>query len=215
VKACPNGALKEAGFWMDAEEITNQIDRYSVFYKNSDNGGVTISGGDPMFQPKFSLEVLEACEKRGIHTAIETSAFAPEDVFTGLIRHVRLLLADIKHMDPVKHKEGTGVSNELILKNLRNWLEMESRPRCVIRIPLIPGFNDDEENISETCRFVKEIGLEQIDLLPFNILPTSKYSEMGKNWEFTGVESQSGEKLAQLSAVVTSCGLKTTIGGLW
>ncbi len=215
VEACPNGALKKAGFWMSAEEITDQIERYKVFYKNSDNGGVTISGGDSIFQPDFSLAVLEACEKRGIHTAIETSAYAPEDVFMKILQHVRLLLADIKHMDTVKHKEGTGVSNELILKNLRNWSKMENRPECVIRIPLIPGFNDDEKNISESCEFVKEIGLKQIDLLPFNILPSNKYSELGKKWVFEGVDSQTDEKLEQLSSIVSSYGLKTTIGGLW
>ena len=215
VKACPSGALKEAGYWTDSEIITNQIEKYKIFYKNSDNGGVTISGGDPVFQPNFSLKVLEACEKRGIHTAIETSAFAPEDVFMNLIRHVRLLLADIKHMDPVKHKEGTGVSNELILRNLRNWSIMKDRPECVIRIPLIPNFNDDEDNISKTCKFVKEIGLNHIDLLPFNMLPTSKYKELGVKWEYEGVDSQSKEKLEKLSSIVSSYGIETTTGGLW
>lgn len=215
IKVCPNGALKVAGFWTDAEKITNQIEKYKVFYKNSDNGGVTISGGDPIFQSEFSLKVLEACEKRGIHTAVETSAFGPEDVFMEIIRHTRLLLIDIKHMDSVKHKEGTGVCNELILKNLRNWSQMVNRPECVIRIPLIPDFNDDEKNISETCSFVKEIGLKQIDLLPFNILPTSKYRELGKEWEYTGVSSQTSDKLEKLSSIVNSFGLKTTVGGLW
>ena len=215
VGICPNNALKKVGFQMEAEEVANLIERYKVFYQSSDNGGVTISGGDPLFQPEFTLEVLEACEKRGIHTAIETSAFAPEDVFMSVLRHIHLLLADIKHMDPVKHKEGTGVSNELILRNFRNWSKMENRPKCVLRIPLIPGFNDDEKNIRETCEFVKEVGIEQIDLLPFNILADSKYREMGIHWVYSGAESQSKEKLGQLSEIVTSYGLNTTIGGLW
>ena len=215
VDRCPNKALKKIGFRMTAEEISNLIERYKVFYKNSDNGGVTISGGDPVFQAEFAVEVLKACHAKGIHTAIETSAYAPEHVFLSLVENVDLLLADIKHMDPEKHKEGTGVSNEPILRNFRSWSKMENRPPCVIRVPLIPGFNDDEENIKRTCEFVKEVGLEQIDLLPFNILPDSKYRELGIEWVFTGVDSQDKEHLAKLSEIVASYGLKNTVGGLW
>lgn len=215
VKACPSGALKQAGYWSDSVIVTDQIEQYKVFYTHSDNGGVTLSGGDPAFQPAFTLEILEACEKRGIHTAIETSCFAREDVFINLIRHVKLLLADIKHMDSTKHKEGTGVSNDLILKNLRNFSKLENRPECVIRIPLIPDFNDDEENIVNTCRFVKEIGLSRIDLLPFNILPVSKYKELGIKWAYEGLESQPKAKLENLSSIVSSYGINNTIGGLW
>ena len=215
VDACRSNAMKKVGFTLTAEEAADLIERYKVFYKNSDNGGVTISGGDPVFQSDFALEVLKACRARGIHTAIETSAYAPENVFLKLASNVDLLLADIKHMDPEKHKKGTGVSNEPILRNFRSWSKMENRPPCVVRIPLIPGFNDDEENVTKTCEFLKEVGVDHVDLLPFNFLADSKYRELGIAWTYSGTESQDKEHLAKLTAIVDSFGFRNTVGGLW
>lgn len=214
-QVCQVGALKEVGQWMSAESLVKQIEKYKVFYATSDNGGITLSGGDPLFQPEFSMEVLKRCRELGIHTAMETAAHVKEDVFLKSLQYVNLLLVDIKHTDDAKHKSGTGVGNKLVLHNLRLLSKMENRPDCVIRIPLIPGYNDDEDNVRKTCEFVKSIGLEQIDLLPFNFMASSKFKEMGVDWEYEKCESQTEEKLTLLSSIVTSFGLKVTIGGLW
>lgn len=212
---CQTGALKEVGQWMSSESLVRQIEKYKVFYDNSDNGGITLSGGEPLFQLEFSMEVLQRCMELGIHTAIETSAYSCEEAFIKSFQHVRLLLIDIKHMDEWKHISGTGVSNAIILNNLKAWAKTKNRPDCVIRIPLIPDYNDDEANVRETCKFVKTIGVQQVDLLPFNIMASSKYKEIGIHWEYQSKDIQTYGKLEALSSIVTSYGLAVTIGGLW
>ncbi|MEW6267287.1 MAG: glycyl-radical enzyme activating protein [Thermodesulfobacteriota bacterium] len=215
IEVCNTGALKEVGQRLSVDSLIQHIEKYRVFYDNSDNGGITLSGGDPLFQPEFSMEVFKRCTDIGIHTAMETSAFVREDIFVKSLQYLRLLLVDIKHMDDNQHRSGVGVSNQVILNNLRLYAKYKCKPNCVIRIPLIPGYNDDEDNIIKSCEFVRSIGVRQIDLLPFNIMAAGKYRELGINWQYTGKESQPLELLNRLSAIVASFGLQVTIGGLW
>jgi len=214
-EVCAPQALKIVGTEVTVDSLVEKIESYNVFYKTSDQGGITISGGDPMFQPEFSLELLRECRKRGIHCAIETSAYGKPEVFMELVENLDLLLCDIKHMDEQKHIEGTGVSNKPILENLTRYSKMENKPDCVIRVPLVPGFNDDEKNIRETCRFIKSLNIRQVDLLPFNIMASNKYKEMGQEWSHLGDERQTDEKVEELAAIAREEGLAVTIGGLW
>ena len=216
VEVCPKLALKKVGTWMTSEEIMKILLKYKPFYDSSDKGGITLSGGDPLFQPEFSAELLKECREKGLHTAIETSGYIDYNIFRKITEHLDLLLYDIKHMDDEAHKRGTGVSNKIILENLRKTREEREDLECVIRIPLIPDYNDDTENVKNTAMFLKSIGINQLDLLPFNVFPSGKYREIGKGeWKFKDAKRQSDSKLSKLEQIVKDCGLKTTIGGLW
>lgn len=215
VKVCPSGALRMVGTEITVKQLVKQIESYKMFYDVSDKGGVTISGGDPLFQPEFTIEVLKECRLRGIHTAIETAAYANEEDFLNVLKYVDLLLCDIKHMDNDMHIRGTGVSNQVIHKNLLCWSQQKEKPDCVIRLPLVPQFNDSNKNVLETCDFVKKLGIRQLDLLPFNYMASNKYNEMGIKWECAGINKQAEKKLNELASLVRSAGLDVTVGGLW
>jgi len=216
VELCPPSALIKIGKWMSVEKVLNKIKSYSAFFAASSNGGVTLSGGDPLYQWKFSSELIKAFYEHGIHVAIETSGYAKYSIFKKIIDHIDLLLYDIKHMNSEKHKISTGVPNDIILNNLRKIRQEKKDLECVIRIPLIPGFNDDEENVAKTAEFVNDLGIKQIDLLPFNELPGAKYRKIGKGeWECIDLKRQPEDQLNKLTKLVKGIGLKVTIGGLW
>lgn len=214
--ACPTTALLRIGEWMSVKEVLNKIRSYSAFFEASKDGGVTLSGGDPLYQWEFSYELIKAFRKNHIHVAIETAGYANYTILKKVVDNIDLLLYDIKHMDSQQHKAGTGVPNEIILSNLKRITTEKKNLHCVIRIPLIPGFNDDEENILKTAEFIKSLGIKQIDLLPFNELPSAKYREMGGGeWVCLKFKRQTEKKLEKLEKLVKSKGLRVTIGGLW
>ena len=216
VEVCPTTALLRVGECMSVNKVFQKVKSYSAFFAASNNGGVTLSGGDPLCQWEYSCELIKAFRKNNIHVAIETAGYASYEIFKKVTENIDLLLFDIKHMDPERHKEGTGVSNDVILSNLKKIRQDRKDLKCVIRIPLIPGFNDDEENVSKTAEFVNLLRIEQIDLLPFNEMPGVKYKEIGKGeWECSKMKRQSDEKLNKLAELVKEKGLKMTIGGLW
>ncbi|UCG67029.1 MAG: glycyl-radical enzyme activating protein [Deltaproteobacteria bacterium] len=214
VKTCPSGALSQVGATIAVEEIVKKLLSYKPFYDSSEKGGITLSGGEPTFQPEFALELLKECKEHGIHTAMETCGYTNFETLKWLVQFLDLLLYDLKHMDGRLHKEATGVSNELILENLKK-LSAIPQIECVIRIPLIPGFNDDEENVRQTAEFVEGLNIKKLDLLPFNELPSGKYRTLGIDWVYKQVKRQDEMKLLQLKEIVEGCGLEATIGGLW
>jgi len=166
---------------------------------------VTITGGEPLYQAEFTAEVLRLCRTRGIHTAIESSLFAKYDDLRKVAEHCSLILCDVKHMDSEKHREGTGASNELILENLKR-LNQDFNNDIVVRVPLIPGYNDDEDNINKTLEFLCALKrVKGVDLLPFNVFPTIK-----------GVETQPDEHIEKLREIADSYkSLRCSVGGLW
>jgi len=145
------------------EDILKKILSYKPFYDSSEKGGITISGGEPTFQPGFALELLKKCKEHGIHTAMETCGYAKFETLNSLVPYLDLLLYDLKHMDSKRHAKATGVPNELILENLKKLSAIPGL-ECVIRIPLIPGFNDDEENVKLTAEFVAGLNIKKLDL---------------------------------------------------
>lgn len=216
VEACPEGAYDVVGYEITPEELTKKLIRYKHFYDSS-GGGITITGGDPLFVPEFSAELLELCQKEGVHTCIETALFANYKVVLNVVKHCNLILADLKHMDPDKHKEGTGASNKIILENFKK-LNKDYNGEIYARIPLIPGFNDDEDNVAETARFLEPLEkVKGLDLLPFNVLPASKYEAVGMSWEYTNAKRQSNEHLSKLKKIVDSYNKRFVcrIGGMW
>lgn len=181
VDVCPSMALEMVGNWLTVEQLMNILKKDWVYYKNS-GGGVTFSGGEPTAQAGFLAACLKRCKELEIHTAVDTCGFAEWAVFEEILPYVDLFLYDIKHMDSTKHKRFTGVGNELILKNLK---KVSQHGKSIwIRIPLIPGYTDSEENLRQTGEFVRELkGVERVSLLPYNTAAGARYSYIGRKYE--------------------------------
>lgn len=214
IEVCPSKALSQVGSLMSVDDIIAAILSYKPFFDASDRGGVTLSGGEPTFQPEFALKLLKTCKEHEIHTAMETCGYAKYDTLRALVSHLDLLLYDVKHMDRVIHEKYTGVSNERILENLMRIVS-ENDIECVVRVALIHGFNDTKRNVGETARFVSSLGIKRLDLLPFNQLPSGKYRMLGLDWEYKSVKRQEDDVLQRLKGVAERQGLEVTIGGLW
>jgi pyruvate formate lyase activating enzyme len=165
------------GNWRTSGEVFDLIERDRIFYDESD-GGATFSGGEPVMQPEFLYEILSMCRKAGIHTAIDTSGHAPAETFR-VVWKADLLLFDVKSADPVKHEQWTGKGNELILKNLRSL--SRSGPPLIIRIPLIPGFNCEEKELTAIRNLLMPMKarIMRVDILPFHNLGRRKYTDTG------------------------------------
>jgi pyruvate formate lyase activating enzyme len=211
VEACPGQARELAGKLMTPEELFEEVDKDSPFYRRS-NGGATVGGGEPTLQYEFVKEFLKLCKKRYVHTVMETCGFVKWEHFEGLLEYLDLVYMDIKHMDPGVHKEITGVSNDIILENARRASAL--RP-MIIRIPVVPGLNDAEENISATARFAAELGenLKRIDLLPYHKFGTQTYGRLGKTYTLEDVEPPDDARMQALKNIVESCGVAAQIGG--
>lgn len=215
IDTCLGTALRRVGEWMSVEQVMQKIARYKPFFDHSDRGGVTLSGGEPTFQPEFALRLLKSCREMGIHTVMETCGYTNYETLKRIAQNVDLLIYDIKHMDEASHIAGTGVSNSLILENLERLCK-EVNTEIVVHIPLITGFDDDDENIIKTAEFVSSLKkIKHVDLLPFNELPSGKYKAMGLDWEYAETRRQSPEQLTRLQDIVQSYGLEVNIGGLW
>jgi pyruvate formate lyase activating enzyme len=177
---CPSGALKIIGEEMEAEAILTLIKKDGAFYRRS-GGGVTLSGGEPLFQPDFAIQLLRACHNLNINSAIETCGLAAQNIFEQTLPFTDLFLYDIKNLEPLKHQRLTGASNKLILSNLR-WLRKKTA-HVILRLPLIPGFNMDKENLQSVSRLVNDLGIEEVNLMPFHQMGKDKYSHLGRDYQ--------------------------------
>ena len=178
INACPLRLRKICGTEYEAKELAKELLRGKEILEKS-NGGITISGGEPMAQPEFLLELIR--ELKPVHVAIETSGYAPEEVFKRVVDSVDLVLMDIKHTDTEIHKQVTGVDNALILRNLA--FLCESGKKFYIRIPLIPGINDTRENMEKTAELLKNAkALERVEFLPYHKTAGAKYAMVGKEY---------------------------------
>ncbi len=205
---CPTGALAATGKWMSVEEVMEEAAADDLFYQNS-GGGITLSGGDPLQQWEFAVELLKDCKRRGFHTAIETSGFAEWGILEELLEYTDLVLYDVKHMDPARHREGTGKTNELILENAR---KAAARRRLWVRVPLVPGYNDSEENLRETARFAKEIGAARVSILPYHAWGVSKFEKLGRTFTMGDVTAPASEQVEHARQIVQAAGVPTLVG---
>ncbi len=166
IAECPVAAREIIGEQVSASDIMAEIRKDVIFYDES-GGGATFSGGEPLMQPEFLLALLNQCRAEDIHTAIDTTCHARSDLVRRVADVANLFLCDLKHMDSDKHERYTGVPNELILDNIR-MLAKDGR-RMRIRVPIVPGFNDDADNIERTARFARSLRtVRRIDILPYN-----------------------------------------------
>lgn len=205
VKACPVQALELVGQQMSVEEVMSEVERDSVFYKNS-GGGVTLSGGEPLMQAEFSLSLLEACKERNFHTVVDTCGFVAWEVFERIAPFVDMFLYDVKEMDSRRHRKLTGQPNELILENLRKLVE---RGKSVtVRVPVIPKVNDSEEGFESLARFLAGLGgAVSIEILNYNTLGRAKYERIGKSCPTARLEPVEEGKIARLREILSSHGL--------
>ncbi len=211
VDACPNQALKLVGDQKTVEQLFQEIMKDRNFYRRSD-GGVTIGGGEPTMQQEFVTALLKMCKKTYTHTAMETCGYVIWEQLEKILEHIDLLYFDIKHMDSRIHKEITGVSNEIILENARKASKMLP---IIIRIPLIPGLNDSEDNLVGTAKFAAGLGenLLRIELLPYHKFGTGIYEQLGREYKLKHIEPPSEEHMNKLKKVIESYGVKVQIGG--
>lgn len=210
-EVCLYGARTMLGKRMTIAEVLAEIEQDRPFYNRS-GGGVTIGGGEPLAQFEFSLELLKRCQARFLHTAIETCGQVPWRHLKETSKYLNLMYYDIKHMDPVRHKELTGVSNELILRNAKMVLSGKVNCEVIIRMEVVPGCNDSEKDIAAMARFVAESGGKMMELLPYHALGSSKYRQLGMEYELTQVKPPTEEHMQRLRKTVESFGLKEMTG---
>ncbi|WP_298068140.1 glycyl-radical enzyme activating protein [uncultured Mailhella sp.] len=186
---CHAGALKIFGKYITVEEALREVEKDAVFYQRS-SGGLTVSGGEPCFQPEFLLALLSEAERRYLDTAMETCGQAPYEVLRGAAAHLNTLIFDIKHTDASLHKAYTGVENSLILENIKKLCaEFRDLP-ILLRTPVIPGFNDSEDAIRELCAFVAALPGKNIsyELLAYHRLGTQKYQQLGRDYRMGDIK---------------------------
>lgn len=182
VKECPTGAVKGFGKWQSVDSVMKIIEADRIYYQKS-GGGVTISGGDPLVQWEFTQELLRRCKQKRIHTCVESELCCKRQIIDEILPYTDLLISDIKHIDSDTHKKYTGAGNELILENIK-YVVGANIP-VVLRIPIVPGYNDEEANIRGTAEFIKnELNnrIVQLQLLPFKPMGEDKYHSLGKEY---------------------------------
>lgn len=208
---CPALAHQATGWQTDAEAVMAEIKKDLPFYDTS-GGGVTFSGGEPLLQPAFLLELLRACGNLQIHRTVDTTGFAPTGVLLEVARHTELFLYDLKHMASSVHKAYTGVGNELILDNLAA-LCRAGRP-VRVRIPLVAGVNDDETNIRRTAAFLAALpGIEGVDLLPYHSIGRGKYRKLAMDYSGADLMAPDQEHIKRLVEILNGSGFDVRIGG--
>jgi len=207
VDACPYSAFLKVGREVTIDEVMEEVEKDSQFYGS--DGGLTVSGGEPLYQPGFTIALLKKSKEKGISTVLDTSGYVKREVVEEALKYIDLVLLDIKHMNPEKHKEGTGVSNQIILDNARLISKM-----CNVRIsmPLIPGYNNSEENLVQTAKLAISIGAEWVDILPLHSLGASKYAYLGLKPMYDVFGQITKEELRKAKETFYYYGLKTTIG---
>ena len=210
VEACFYDALSLYGKNMTVEEVFQLVMEDRNFYSYS-GGGVTISGGEPLLQADFCTELFRALQAENIHTAIDTSGSVGWKAIASVLPYTKLFLYDLKQMDETLHKTYTGQSNERILENLRRLSEVGAS--IEIRIPLIPRFNDDKENVDAIGRFLNGLsGIVLVRVLPYHSLARSKYESIGKCDTMPYVPSPDDEKLEQVVSQLKAYGLNALSG---
>lgn len=203
---CPSGALAIKGQWIRASEIVARAERLKPFFDHS-GGGITLTGGEVTVQVEFAVAVLAGCQSRGIHTAIETCGACSWSRLEQLLEHTDLILYDLKLIDEIQHRRWTGASNRQVLDNARRL----ARKEVQVRVPLIPGVTDTQENLRDIFGFMQEARLNRVALLPYNPSAGAKYEWLDRPYTITG-EPQSDQRLAELVNLAQQAGLESTVG---
>lgn len=208
---CYNEAREYVGQKIGTMELFKEIQKDEIFYEES-GGGVTFSGGEPLLQVDFLNEVLDICNRKNIHTALDTSGYTKWENIEKIVDKVDLFLYDFKLMDDEKHKKYIGVSNKLILENLKKLSLLGKR--IFVRMPIIAGINDDNDHIDESIKFIKTLNnMEQVNLIPYHSMGMDKYKRLNMDYKLSGREKPADEKMEELKEKFEKEGIKVKIGG--
>jgi pyruvate formate lyase activating enzyme len=208
---CPTKATELVGTKVSVSDLMLEIEKDVIFYDQS-GGGVTISGGEPLLQINFLEALLTACHNMGIHTIVDTSGYIPFKYLHRIQPFTDIFLYDVKFIDPTIHQKCTGVSNKLILDNLKKLTKTGSK--VIPRIPIIPGINDSEENLLSTGRLLESLGsIQEVNILPYHNAAINKYIRMGNNYPLIELETPSNERMVEIARNLEIFNLKVKIGG--
>jgi pyruvate formate lyase activating enzyme len=211
VDACPTGARTLLGQEWTVEEVMNAVVRDRLFYESS-GGGLTVSGGEPLLQFDFLQALLAAAKAEEIHTALDTCGFAPEGRLLELLPLVDLFLYDLKAINEEQHLRLTGVSNRLILDNLRRLADLQAQ--LWLRIPIVPGVNDDPAELELLAQFAASLGrVRQVNLLPYHTTGIGKVHRLHQVYALDHVVPPSPERMLELAGIFIAQGLNAKIGG--
>ena len=189
---------------MTPEEVMKEILKVKGFIRS---GGVTVSGGEPLLQPEFLIELFKLCKENGIHTALDTSGYIFNEKAKKVLENVDMVLLDIKHINPMKYKILTSVSLDHTLK-FAEYLSSINK-HVWVRYVLVPGYSDDEEDLHEWAKFVLQFGnIERVDILPFHQMGTYKWEKLGKEYKLKDVETPTREEVEKAEGIFKSYGLK-------
>lgn len=208
---CPVNARKIEGKIYTVEELYKIVAKDFVFFKTS-GGGITISGGEPYLQPGFLLDFLKKCKNEGLNTAIETCGFVEWSIMKKSLKYLDLILYDIKLIDEKKHKNFTGASNKLIFNNLEQLIFSDYK--VIVRLPLIPGINDDVYNLNLTSSYLKEINYKgELHILPYHRLGLNKYEHLGKHYSLEKLKPPSNRIISRAIKLFEKEGFKVKLFG--
>ncbi len=210
-QVCYANALNICGRYLTVGEVMEELERDKEFYGHT-GGGVTFSGGEPFAQPRFLAKLARAAKERKLHTAVETCGQTPWETLATIMEFIDIVLFDIKHMDADRHRQGTGVTNSQILDNLKRLDSLEIPLR--VRLPLVPGYNDDEANIQATARFAASLeNLQALDILPYHRMGEPKWGQLEKNYKLHGLAPHNRDQVFACADIAREFGVEVTVGG--
>lgn len=210
VSVCPTRSLTVEGDWYSVDEVMHEIQKDDAFYKKS-NGGITLSGGEPLLQEAFTLELLQTLKSFGYHANIETSGYTSPAYMKAVLPYLDMVYMDLKHPDSSIHFSKTGVPNESILNNMQAVLH--SGTPLTVRIPVIPRFNHSLETTWQYVRVLKNIGASEIHLLPFHQMGLGKWRALGLPYDYEKDKSMKDGDVKEMADILSSCGFHVQING--
>lgn len=208
---CPSGAVEVFGREYTVDEVIKEVLKDSIFY-NTSGGGVTLSGGEVLGQAPFAIELLKRLKKLGIDTAIETSGMGSTVLLKQMSEYLDTILYDLKIMDPDRSKSVLGADINLIKNNLETLVKMGKH--VIPRIPLIPRYTMDDDNIIKIVEFVKSLDLTEVHILPFHQYGSGKYEFLKKGYALKNVKQLNKEDIEDIKNYIGEQGLRVIVGGL-
>ena len=205
---CSLDAINHIGEKLTINEVVTEVMRDELFYNNS-GGGVTISGGEPLSQIEFTLNLLKEFKKKSLHTTLDTTGYANGEDLDKILSYTDLLLFDIKHLNPEIHQKGTGVANEIILKNFERCLKKGKK--VWVRVPVIPDFNDSNQYMDKLANFLSKKPIEKISLLKYHEWGRHKYKYLDRIYPLKDINFVSDEQIQNFKNIIETYGLKATI----
>ena len=211
VETCYAEAREIVGREMTVAQVMTEIEKDVAFYDQS-GGGATFSGGEPLLQRDFLLDLLQACREKEIHTAVDTCGFVSWPTFEMIRPYVNLFLYDLKLMDDTKHRKFTGMSNKLILRNLQ--ILSQYGHNIILRVPIIPGINNDQEHLHQLGDFAAALPrLNRVDILPYHHIGRDKYQRIDKFYELPDIQPPTAEEMGNIAEILQEYDLQVKTGG--